>query len=172
MFIANGTDGISEFGVPAGDCVDFRFRVVVRDQSSNPLDGAFLQLPATGSMWDVQVWSIQVRVLEPLPSGGFLLTWEPIIQGSVDQIGQTPEGVLQRFIDDVAESDLPARLRASILASLNNALARAQAGNPVAARNMLEALVNKLRAQSGKKIAEEDVAEGIAGIQEVIEALQ
>ncbi|MFH1725048.1 MAG: two-component regulator propeller domain-containing protein [Elusimicrobiota bacterium] len=68
----------------------------------------------------------------------------------------------------VEELDLPGTVESSLAAKTGSALASLEKGRKNAAANQLNAFINQVKAQRGKKIAEEDAAELIATAQEVI----
>ncbi|UCH89332.1 MAG: right-handed parallel beta-helix repeat-containing protein [Thermoplasmata archaeon] len=59
-------------------------------------------------------------------------------------------------IEVVEDLELPAGIENSLISKLNNALKSLEKGNIQAAMNQLEAFINEVEAQKGKKISEED----------------
>jgi hypothetical protein len=86
-----------------------------------------------------------------------------------------PELMVETLSDEVvAMEDLPASIRNSLIKSLDTAkkvLSDSNPKNDVAAINVIEAFINKIEAQHGKKIPEEVANELIAKAQDIIEVL-
>jgi len=84
----------------------------------------------------------------------------------------TPEDLIDDLQSSVVDLDLPNGLENSLSSSLNNAMNSLQNGNTGAAINKLEAFINKVEAQRGKKIDEADANELIADAQAIINLIQ
>ena len=85
-----------------------------------------------------------------------------------------PEVMVEILIDDVVARDLPQSRENSLIPSLDTASKVLQDSNPkndVAAINNLQAFINKVEAQRGKKIPVEVADELIAKDQEIIAVL-
>jgi len=84
----------------------------------------------------------------------------------------TPEDLIDDLQSTVVDLELPNGLENSLNSSLNNAMSSLQNGNTGAAINKLEAFINKVQAQSGKKIDETDADELIADAEAIIALIQ
>jgi len=85
-----------------------------------------------------------------------------------------PAIMVENLSEDIGEMGLPPSTENNLTASLdtaNKVLMDSNPKNDVAAINTLEAFINKIEAQRGKKIPEEIADELIAKAQEIIEAL-
>ena len=86
-----------------------------------------------------------------------------------------PEVMVENLSEDIdVMEDLPASIKNSLTTSLDNANKVLEDSNPknnVAAINNLEAFINKVEAQRGKKISETDANALISEAQEIIEEL-
>jgi hypothetical protein len=85
---------------------------------------------------------------------------------------QTPQEPIQSLIAQVQSLGLPKGLETSLVSKLEAALASLNRGNKKAAMNELQAFMNHVNAQSGKKITEQQAAELIAAAQQIIDSLQ
>jgi PKD repeat protein len=72
---------------------------------------------------------------------------------------------------DVEDMNMPKGLEDSCLSKLDNAIKSIEKGKDNAAANQLEAFINHVKAQSGKKISEEDADALIAAAQWIIDNL-
>jgi len=80
----------------------------------------------------------------------------------VSEGGRTPEQAIVGLTGIVEDMDLPRGIENSLLANLDNALEKLEDSNPNndgAAINNLEAFINKIEAQAGKKLTEEQAGE-------------
>jgi len=85
-----------------------------------------------------------------------------------------PDEMVDNISDDIEEMELPASVENSLTTSLdtaNKVLEDSNQNNDAAAINSLEAFINKLEAQRGKKIPADVADELIAKAQEIIDAL-
>jgi hypothetical protein len=67
-----------------------------------------------------------------------------------------PEDALADLVEDVVAIDLPSGLAVSLTSSLTHAIRKVEAGDGPAAMGMLQAFINKTRAQRGKKLSVEE----------------
>ena len=89
-----------------------------------------------------------------------------------DCVSLTPEEMMAELITSVDESDIHKGTKNSLTSSLENALKSLGKGNTGAAINQLQAFINKVEAQSGKKIDETTANDWIADAQAIIDAIQ
>jgi len=82
-----------------------------------------------------------------------------------------PDELLLDLIDYIDELNLHGGTTNSLLAKLEAALEKLEDSNDATAVNLLEAFINAVEAQSGKKISEADADELIAAAEEIIELL-
>jgi hypothetical protein len=85
-----------------------------------------------------------------------------------------PVELLDILACDIIDLDLHPGIENSLLAKLDAAIAKLEDGNPKndkAAINSLQAFINAVKAQSGKKISEEDADDLIAFAQQIIDML-
>jgi hypothetical protein len=90
------------------------------------------------------------------------------------EILPTPEVMIEVLTDNLNGMDLPVSIAGSLDSSLDNVvkvLEDSNAQNDIAAINDLEAFINKVEAQRGKKISEEYADTLISNAQEIIAAL-
>jgi len=107
---------------------------------------------ATFVGWDfVNIWGIKEDITYPY------LQWESLIQ-------QT-----QNLISDVEDLELPDGLEKSFISKLDGAISALEKGQDNAAINKLNAFINQVKAQRGKKITEEQADELMATAQWIIE---
>jgi hypothetical protein len=76
------------------------------------------------------------------------------------------------LIARVQSLGLPKGLENSLVSKLEAALASLNRGNKKAAINQLQAFINEVNAQRGKKITEQQATELIADAQQIINSLQ
>jgi hypothetical protein len=103
-------------------------------------------------------------------TGGYAGYVRSVLEEAVD-----PLGLLEELIQDVAGLNLHHGIENSLMVKLNGAwqkLTDSNPGNDGAAVNQLQAFVNHVEAQSGKKIAASDAEHLVASAQAIIEALQ
>ncbi|MCK4911260.1 MAG: right-handed parallel beta-helix repeat-containing protein [Thermodesulfovibrionales bacterium] len=82
------------------------------------------------------------------------------------------EGALSNIDDLISSGEIAsAGVGTALSSSLENALASLDAGNEGAGLNQIEAAINKVRAQSGKKISQETADEMIALLTSVLEKI-
>ena len=81
------------------------------------------------------------------------------------------QDLLSNLISLVEGSDIHNGTKNSLTSSLENALKSLGKGNTGAAINQLQAFINKVEAQNGKKIDETTADQWIADAQEIIEAI-
>jgi hypothetical protein len=72
----------------------------------------------------------------------------------------SPDTAIQNVISDIEDMDLPDAMESSLIPKLQGALASLEKGNNKTAMNKINALINEIEAQSGKKIPV-DVAENL-----------
>ena len=85
-----------------------------------------------------------------------------------------PIELLDILADDVIDLNLRRGIENSLLAKIDAAIAKLEDDNPKndrAAVTSLQAFINVVKAQSGKKISEEDAAELIETAQQIIDML-
>ena len=78
----------------------------------------------------------------------------------------------QQLIDKIVALELPAGIENSLVSKLKNAIDSIQKAQEKAAANKLEAFINEVEAQRGKKIPEADADALIALAQEIIDILE
>lgn len=83
-----------------------------------------------------------------------------------------PEELIEVVITSVDESEIHKGTKESLWTSLKNALKSLAKGNTDAAINQLQAFINKVEAQSGKKIDEATADKWIADVQGIIDAIE
>ncbi|MCK4752481.1 MAG: hypothetical protein KAS75_03470 [Planctomycetes bacterium] len=123
-----------------------------------------LQNTFTDYGWDfvTPIWTIDEGVDYPR------LWWE-VVAGPVEPVELTDE-----LAEDVFELNLPKGLSNSLLAKLDNAIKLLEDdndNNDAAAVNLIQAFINAVNAQSGKKISETDADNLIAAAQQIIDLL-
>jgi len=112
---------------------------------------AEMKKEATFVSWDfVNIWGIKEDITYPY------LQWESLIQ-------QT-----QNLISDVEDLELPDGLEKSLISKLDGAISALEKGQDNAAINKLNAFINEVDAQRGKKITEEQADDLIAEAQRII----
>jgi hypothetical protein len=90
-------------------------------------------------------------------------------------VAADPLALLEQLIQDVAGLNLHHGIENSLMVKLNGAwqkLTDSNPGNDGAALNELQAFVNHVQAQSGKKITAADAEDLVVSAQAIIEALQ
>ena len=92
--------------------------------------------------------------------------------------GESPEGMLAGLalfiMDEVDSENIDPKLERSLLAKVNAAISALDKDNPNAAKvamNNLKALINHVKAQTGKKITADTAAAIIAAANQIIAAL-
>lgn len=99
------------------------------------------------------------------------------VGGAVVQVGPTPTdplALLAQLQDDVVALGLHRGIENALLSKLQAAtllLVDMVPGNDHAAENILDAFINQVNAQSGKKIPPADAADLVAAAEEIIDAL-
>jgi hypothetical protein len=83
----------------------------------------------------------------------------------------TPAEMVENLNETVQSYDLPHGIENALLAKLNAALAALTAGDEAAARDSLQAFLNQVAAQAGKKITQAQADELTAAAQAIIDAL-
>jgi PKD repeat protein len=83
-----------------------------------------------------------------------------------------PLSAISDLITDIQNMDLPERTTNSIISKLEAASKSLQKGNKNAAVNQLNAFINEVEAQSGKKFTEAQASTLIASAKEIINAIQ
>jgi hypothetical protein len=84
----------------------------------------------------------------------------------------SPQDGVSRLMDMVRALGLAHGIENSLLAKLGNALDAMEHGNNNAAENMLDAFINEVQAQSGKKISQADADALIQWAMDIINASQ
>lgn len=84
----------------------------------------------------------------------------------------TPCEEIANLMGSVQELELPAGTTKSLLAKLDAALSSIQAGNDGASTEQLDAFINALLAQSGKKIDPVDADALVAAAQAIVDAIE
>ena len=74
--------------------------------------------------------------------------------------------------DLVLSLDLPHGIEGSLVSTLEGAKGKLEVGQSGTAINKLEAFINQIKAQSGKKLDEADAAEMVAAAEAIIAAIQ
>ena len=87
-------------------------------------------------------------------------------------VSLTPEEMIAELITLVDLSSIHKGTMTSLTSTLENALKSLGKGNTGAAINQIQAFINKLEAQRGKKIGETTTDEWIGDAQEIIDAIQ
>ena len=81
----------------------------------------------------------------------------------------TPEEATEDFITFVEDLDLPDGLEESLTSKLDGAISALKKGQDIAAINKLDAFINQVEAQRGKKIAEDDADALVATAEWIID---
>ena len=155
-----------------GDCaaLNIDLFIALNSTETNAFSGTEFFIPDDISKFEIPRFSILVPDFD---SSG-----EPIlrtsVRGEIVAAGEesTPQGQLVELLFGVADLDLPAGTQESLNSTIENALARVQAGDVPPALGMLHALVQKLNAQRGKKIPEAEADELIAIAEATIAQLE
>ena len=87
---------------------------------------------------------------------------------SIDLLVKTPAGAAEVIIEDIQAMDLPQGTENSLISKLESAIASFAKGQDKAAVNKLEAFIQQVEAQRGKKLTEEDAATLITEVQAII----
>lgn len=88
-----------------------------------------------------------------------------------DVITTTPQEAIEDIVKDIEEMDLPEGLENSLLSKLENAIKSLEKGNDNAAISQIEAFINQVEAQRGKKLTDELADALIASAQNIVNAL-
>jgi len=96
---------------------------------------------------------------------------EAIINVSLYGIGQTPAQATEDLISDIEELNLPQGTENSLNSKLDAAIESLDAGNENAAINQLNAFINYVSAQAGKKLTEEQANELMQAAQMIIDGI-
>ncbi|UCE39299.1 MAG: hypothetical protein JSW00_08795 [Thermoplasmata archaeon] len=83
-------------------------------------------------------------------------------------ITESPQEAIEDVMDDIEEMNLPKGLECSLLSKLENAIKSLDKGNDNAAMNKIEAFINEVEAQRGKKLTDAQADELIAAAEEIL----
>ena len=86
-------------------------------------------------------------------------------------IVQSPVEAIENLIDDVLDMELPTSIETALLSKLNNAINFLNSNQPDAAISQLEEFINKVEAQRGKKITEEQADYLVGKAQAIIDSI-
>ncbi|MCK5559962.1 MAG: VCBS repeat-containing protein, partial [Thermoplasmata archaeon] len=75
------------------------------------------------------------------------------------QLPKDPVTLIENLINDIEDMDLPKGIENSLVSKLENALKSLEKENYGAAINQMNAFINEVEAQSGKKIPEDEAVE-------------
>ena len=81
---------------------------------------------------------------------------------------QTPAEATQDLVADVEPLDLPDGIENSLVSKLQAAIKSLDNGQENAAKNQLNAFINQVKAQRGKKLTDDQADELIAAVQWII----
>jgi PKD repeat protein len=90
---------------------------------------------------------------------------------SLEIVVKSPAEATEDLIDDIEEMDLPPDFENSLIQKLNNAIQSFENGQPNAAMHKLNAFINQVEAQRGKKITNEQADLLVNNAQQIIDVL-
>jgi Secretion system C-terminal sorting domain/FIMAH domain len=132
-------------------------------------------------------YRIEKRLGAYLSMGYYDADWGVRLEGILDNIkvwnyaktdfsDRFLEPTIELAIEDlesiIFELDLPSGTENSLVKSLVNVIKSLEKGNEASAVNQLESLINKIEAQRGKKLTEEEADNLITEVQKIIDAIE
>jgi len=161
-------DGLLDLVVQvATDDIDFSLLEEVEED-----DVIYIYAPLTGRTYSgediVEGWD-EITIVPPeTDSDG-----KPgVVDGDGDGIMVVDIGALEDLIEHIQQMNLLGGIENSLVSKLENAIQSVDRGQHNAASNQLEAFINEVEAQRGKKITEEQADELIADAQSIIDDIE
>jgi len=160
-------DGIIEYRAPNGDLLgsdtfDIQFGLFGAPVSIVPsttlvvgTQTTFFRIRFNEVVWGMHSWTVQLRIDDVE------------LHGAMYAAVKT-----QQLIDKIVALELPVGIENSLVSKLENAIDSIQKAQEKAAANKLEAFINEVEAQRGKKIPEADADALIALAQAIIDILE
>jgi len=133
---------------------------------------------ATGGMQDLGTLGGNRSFASAINDLGQVVGWADAADGQLHAciwIPETPESLILDLINGLQYLDLGRSTETSLLVNLNNALDKLEDNNPnndVAAVNNLQAFINQVKAQTGKKIPEFEAGVMIEAATNIIDKIQ
>jgi len=160
-------EGIIEYRASNGDLLGSDTFVIQSGLLGNPV----IIVPSTTLVVGTQTTFFRIRFNEEVYG---MYSWT--VQLRIDDVelyGAMYAAVkTQQLIDKIVALELPAGIENSLVSKLENAINSIQKAQEKAAANKLEAFINEVEAQRGKKIPEADADALIALAQAIIEILE
>ncbi|UCE46592.1 MAG: hypothetical protein JSW47_13330 [Phycisphaerales bacterium] len=130
------------------------------------------QIPASGGSASVLVGGSPFGALHSIAAYNGRLYVTDTSLHKVWRVSFAPSEAIEDIIEDIAQDfDLPEGIEDSLVSKLENAIDSLNKGQDNAAVNKLEAFINQVEAQRGKKLTDEEADKLVARVQAIIDSI-